>query len=141
MTEPAALSGFQRSKSTARPLPAAGGWLLAGAADTGGQFTLIQTVVPAGDNVPLHRHATMDESFSVLAGAVHVTCGDDRFDVSSGGFVFMPRGRAHRYVAGPDGAELLILTTPGGFEGFFDDWEAGASLEECAQLHDFELLE
>ena len=103
--------GFRTSTSTARKLSAAGGSLLAGTADTGGQFTLIRTMVPSGDSTPLHRHSAMDESFYVLSGNFTVMCGGDVFEAGAGDFVHLPRGTPHRYVAGPDGGQMLILAT------------------------------
>lgn len=100
--------GFVTSSADSRAIPAAGGILLAGADDTGGHFTLIRTTVPPGDQTPLHRHLDMDESFYVIAGSLHVTCGDDSFEATAANFVYLPRGIAHRYVAGEEGAEMLI---------------------------------
>lgn len=51
----------------------------------------------------------MDESFYVLEGSHVVTCGDDVFEASAGEFVHLPMGIPHKYVAGPDGVEKLIL--------------------------------
>ncbi len=132
---------FSASTTSGRPLPAAGGVLLAGADDTCGLFTLIHTTVPPHDSVPLHRHVAMDESFYVIDGAISVTVGDDTHEVGAGGFVFLPRAVPHRYVAGGDGAEMLIHSTPGGLERFFDDWEAGLSLSELEAAHQIEFLD
>ncbi len=62
MAEPAPARGMHTFPSTARTLLTAGGPLLAGAAETGGRVTLIQSTIPAGDETPLHRDAAMDES-------------------------------------------------------------------------------
>jgi len=133
--------GLHVPESMARPLPAAGGVVLAGSSDTGGRFTLIRTTVPAGDVTPLHRHTVMDESFYVLRGSYTVTCGDDIFEASAGDFVHLPRGLPHKYVAGPDGGEKLILGAPGGLEIFFDDWEAGMDFDALSRKHQIEFLE
>lgn len=114
--------------------------LLAGADDTGGQFTLIHTIVPPHDSVPLHQHTTMNESFYVIDGSLTLTCGDDEYGLKSGGFAFLPRLVPHQYVAGADGAEILIHSSPGGLERFFDDWEAGMSLDELQTVHEIEFL-
>lgn len=121
------------SPAAARWLPAAGGRLLAAATDTGGQFSVIDSVVPPHDSTPLHRHDAMDESLVVLDGSVTVTCGDRDMDAAAGDFVHLPRGLAHRYVAGPAGARMLIISTPGGLERFFDDWASGMGLERAAE--------
>lgn len=133
--------GFKASSDTGRYLPAAGGALLAGANDTDCRFTLIQSTVPGGDSTPLHRHAMMDESFYVIAGSYTITCGDDVFEASPGDLVHLPMGVSHKYVAGPDGGQKLILATPGGLEEFFDDWDDGMEPGELAKKHHIEFLE
>lgn len=82
----------------------------------------------AGEEPPDHTHATEDEFFPVLQGQVAFRCGDDRFDVTDGGCVFLPRGIEHGYRIRNDGdARLLVVTTPvpddvgwGGFVGSFE---------------------
>ncbi len=138
--QPAA-RGHRASEANGRSLPAAGGILLAGVGDTGGNFTLIRTTAPAGDAVPLHRHAAVDESFYILRGSLTVTCGDEVFEAAAGDLVHLPRGLPHRYVAGDDGGEMLILGTPGGLEEFIDDWESGMDVDELARKHRIEFLQ
>lgn len=141
MSGPVGGHGFQATSATARYLPAAGGHLLADASATGGQFTLIKSSTPPKDSTPLHRHAAMDESFYVLRGGFTVTCDDAVFEASAGDFVHLPRGVPHKYVAGSEGGELLILATPGGLERFFDDWESGMDPDDLSQKHQIEFLE
>ncbi len=126
---------FHVTPDSGRPLPAAGGVLLADRAATGGGFTLIHGTVPPGDRTPLHRHRDEDESFLVRSGGLTVTCGDEVYEVAAGGFVHLPRGVPHRYVAGPSGADLLILATPAGLETFFDDLAAGVDPDELSRRH------
>lgn len=141
MSDRAAARGLYVPGPAARPLPAAGGTVLAASSDTDGQFTLIRTTVPPGDATPLHRHLAMDESFYVLGGSYTVTCGADTFEVSTGDFVHLPRGIPHKYVAGPNGGEKLIVGTPGGLEVFFDDWESGVDAADLRRKHQIEFLE
>lgn len=139
--DPGRRSGFVRSDRTGRPLPAAGGVLLAAGDETRGGLTVIRSVVPPGDSTPLHVHRTMYESYFILDGTVTVACGDETFDAQSGDFVHLPRGLPHRYVAGAQGATFLLLGVPGGLEGFFDDWENGADMEQLSREYDIEFLE
>lgn len=133
--------GFKTNPATARYLPKAGGHLLAGGSDANGQFTLIHSIAPPADSTPLHRHMKMDESFYVLSGSYTVTCGDNELEVVAGDFVHLPHGIPHKFVAGPDGGEKLILGSPGGLETFFDDWEAGVDFAALSQKHAIEFLE
>ena len=48
----------------------------ASAADTGGQYTLLDITMPANAAAPLHVHHTEDEGFYVLEGSVTVHVGD-----------------------------------------------------------------
>lgn len=82
----------------------------------------------------------MDESFIVLDGGLDVTCGTDHFHLTAGDMAFLPRLVPHRYVAGPDVCEMLILATPGGLEGFFDDWDEGMGQTELAERYRIEFL-
>ncbi len=89
------------------------------AAATGGRFTLFEEVPPLLDT-PLHVHANEDELFYVLEGEHVFEVGDEEFHAGPGGLVFAPRGVPHsqrRLVPGE--GRLLILTAPGGLEGFF----------------------
>ena len=71
-------------------------------------------------NTPLHVHEHDDELFYVLEGEHVFRVGDDEFLVAPGGVVFAPRGVPHaqRRVV-PTVGRLLVLTSPGGLEGFF----------------------
>ncbi len=86
---------------------------------TGGAFTVFEEGPPLLDT-PRHVHANEDELFHVLSGEHVVQCGDAEFRLGPGGLIFLPRGvpHAHRRVVAREG-KLLVLTSPGGFEGFF----------------------
>lgn len=93
---------------------------------SGGAFTLFEEVPPLADT-PLHVHCTEDELFYILEGDHVIRVGDREHEVGPGGLVFAPRGIPHaqRRVV-PGVGRQLVLTTPGGFEGFF---------RELAQAH------
>jgi len=71
-------------------------------------------------DTPLHVHDREDESFHILDGEHVFQCGEDEFHVGPGAFLFLPRGvpHAHRRVVAGVG-RLLVMTSPGGFDGFF----------------------
>ena len=52
----------------------------AGAAQTGGGFTLIEWSAPPGFGPPRHQHDREDEAFYLLAGDITVDCGDQCWD-------------------------------------------------------------
>ena len=55
----------------------------------------------------------------MLDGELSVRCGSEVFDAARGSFVFLPRGRPHRFWAADQPARLLIIAVPGGIEDYF----------------------
>jgi mannose-6-phosphate isomerase-like protein (cupin superfamily) len=89
---------------------------------TGGAFTLLEQLAPAGFETPLHLHHSEDEAFYILDGDLRVTCGDDAWDVGPGDLVFLPRGVPHGFrVSGAGRSRLLQITAPSQFERFLRD--------------------
>jgi mannose-6-phosphate isomerase-like protein (cupin superfamily) len=86
---------------------------------SGGALSLFEEVPPLVDT-PLHVHRDEDELFYVVEGEHVYQVGDDEHTVGPGGVVFAPRGVPHsqRRVV-PGAGRQLVLTTPGGFDGFF----------------------
>lgn len=82
-------------------------------------LTVWEELAPLLDT-PLHVHEHEDELFHILDGEHVFECGGDRFDVGPGDFLTLPRGvpHAHRRVVAGAG-RLLVMTCPGGFDGFF----------------------
>jgi mannose-6-phosphate isomerase-like protein (cupin superfamily) len=96
----------------------------ASAEKTGGAFSLFEEVPPMVDT-PRHVHEQDDELFYVLEGEHVIQVGEEEHRVGPGGLVFAPRGVPHaqRRVI-PGEGRLLVLTAPGGLEGFFRDLAA-----------------
>jgi quercetin dioxygenase-like cupin family protein len=90
------------------------------AADTDGQYTLVEVVAPPGLEAPLHVHHTEDEAFLVLEGDVVLYVGDQRIEAAAGQFAFGPRDVPHRFEVGPAGARMLWVVTPAGFENLVE---------------------
>ena len=94
----------------------------ASAKHTGNAFGLIEILAPVGSGSPYHVHRAEDESFYIFAGQLEFISGEQRFCEGPGGFVFLPRDIPHGFrVVGQSPAKFLVLTTPGGFEGFVMD--------------------
>lgn len=95
---------------------------LANDEDTGGQWSLTEIIEPAGYKTPLHRHPHMDEAFYVIEGVLKARIGDKTQEFGPGSFVLIPRGTVHAQGNfGSTPVKLLVTTTPGGFEQFFED--------------------
>jgi mannose-6-phosphate isomerase-like protein (cupin superfamily) len=88
----------------------------AAAADTNGEYTLVDLLYPPHVAAPLHVHYTEDEGFYVLEGSVTITVGDETVELTAGQHAFGPRNVPHRFVIGPEGARMIWVLTPGGFE-------------------------
>jgi mannose-6-phosphate isomerase-like protein (cupin superfamily) len=93
----------------------------ASAADTGGRYTLVEITAPPGLQTPLHVHYRDDEGFYVLDGSVTLLVGDETVELGRGEHAFGPRDIPHRFTVGPDGAHMLWVLTPGGFEDFIEE--------------------
>ena len=63
----------------------------AGAADTGGQLTIVEVTEPPNAAAPLHVHHREDEGFLVLEGRVTLYVGDDAIEAGAGDFGWGPR--------------------------------------------------
>jgi mannose-6-phosphate isomerase-like protein (cupin superfamily) len=96
----------------------------ASAESTGGVMSVLEEVPPLVDT-PLHVHVNEDELFCPLEGEHVFRVGDQELRAGPGDTVFAPRGVPHsqRRVVPGDG-RVLIVVTPGGFEGFFRDLAA-----------------
>jgi mannose-6-phosphate isomerase-like protein (cupin superfamily) len=86
---------------------------------SGGALTIWEELPPLLDT-PMHVHANEDELFHIIDGEHEFWCGDEQFRVGPGAFLHLPRGvpHAHRRIV-PGSGRFLVITTPGGFEGFF----------------------
>ncbi len=97
---------------------------------TDGALSVFEISVEGGP--PLHIHDHEHESFYVLEGELSVICGDAHFEVRTGSFVFMPRGRAHRFWSTHGSARVLLIAVPGGIEDYFRELHSADEKERTA---------
>jgi quercetin dioxygenase-like cupin family protein len=84
---------------------------------SGGAFTLLDNINPAGTYLPPHRHSREDETFYILEGEFEFAVEGRSLHAGPGDTVFAPRGIPHSFkVVSPTPARALVLTAPGGFE-------------------------
>ena len=50
-----------------------------------------------------------------------ITVGDDVVELKAGEYAYGPRGIPHRFDIGPEGARMIWVLTPGGFEDFVEE--------------------
>ncbi len=104
----------------------------AGEMPAGNGAAIMEYVTRKGEEPGEHTHPTEDEMFYVLEGRITFLCDGERFDLETGGFIFLPHGSPHDYTF-PDEepVRLLIVTAPvreeagGGWGGFVSDLEKG----------------
>ena len=100
------------------------------AAQTGGDFSLMErTLPPGGRRPPAHRHVNCSEAFFVLDGTIAFTLDGRDLTGGPGDFLLVPRGAAHTFGnAGTETARLLVLHAPA-MDAYFEElhrlWASG----------------
>jgi len=89
--------------------------------DTGGDLAIFeQTSQSQGKGVPLHVHPFQDEIFYVIEGKYKFQVGDDKYDLSVGDSIFLPRKVAHAWIQISEKGKMLVTLQPAGkLENFF----------------------
>jgi quercetin dioxygenase-like cupin family protein len=83
------------------------------APEAGGQFGIMEGVLPPGGGPPLHRHQRFDEAFYVLDGEIEYCIGDDWVRATAGTCVYAPAGLTHGFRnRGVSDARQLIIAAP-----------------------------
>lgn len=92
------------------------------ASETGGVYSLMETVLPPGGVVPKHIHKEEDENNFILEGQLTMHIGEAVYLAVPGSYVVAPRG-VEQYFKNESDSDCRFLTTftPGGAEGFFKD--------------------
>lgn len=100
------------------------------AEDSGGSLTVEEWGLPPGQMIPPHTHTREDECNFVLEGELTCDVGGEVVVAPVGSYVLKPRNVPHAlYNAGTETVRVLEILTPGGFEGYFDEYEEIASSE------------
>jgi quercetin dioxygenase-like cupin family protein len=101
---------------------------MATGAETGGAFSLWESVYPPESTTPPHTHTHEDEAFYMLDGELLVEVEGEAAPhrVATGGFFFGARGRRHAIRnVGNRPARVLILCTPSvGLDRMFAELDA-----------------
>jgi mannose-6-phosphate isomerase-like protein (cupin superfamily) len=90
--------------------------LKAGGEQTKGAYSLIEAEGPSFATP--HVHHDREEAFFVLEGSITFLAGEDQVEATPGSFLLVPRETIHAFRANGV-ARLIIIHSPGGFEGFF----------------------
>src|SRR5207248_2070467 len=98
-------------------------------ADTGGAWSLVESIMPAHtQGPPLHINTQEEETLYVLEGALLFQLGERQVEATAGSVVYIPRGSVHTF-GNPysEPARILGIISPAGFEGFFQEMAALAA--------------
>jgi len=88
--------------------------------DSGGDLGIFTVEVSAPGGPPVHIHEDAGEAFYLLSGEAEVLVGSEMFTISEGESIWVPKGVEHSFrILGETGGKLMVIVTPGGFEGFF----------------------
>lgn len=95
--------------------------------DSGGSISIVDSLSPVESGPPRHVHHKEDETFVVITGKCKLWIEGLETIAGPGESVFIPRGTEHTFkIIGDKPCRHLIILTPGGFEGFFEDMAKGA---------------
>ena len=83
-----------------------------------GDWAVVESVVRAGDEPPIHTHTREDESVYVLEGAIVAYVGDQQFEVEAGSYAALPNNVPHGFAVRGEEARLLLTLHPAGAEYF-----------------------
>jgi mannose-6-phosphate isomerase-like protein (cupin superfamily) len=87
---------------------------------TGGMSVGDARLPPRTAGPPRHVHTNEDEGVYVVAGVLTAEVGTQRFEVTPGSFLFMPRGLPHTFAnLGTDEVWGIGVINPSGLERFF----------------------
>jgi len=95
--------------------------LLVTGEQTSGRFAILETIARDTSELPLHAHTREDELIYVVRGDVTFYRDGTRLDGPSGTCVLLPKGSEHTYRVTSSEAQLLIMLTPAGLEGYYQE--------------------
>ena len=89
--------------------------------DTDGGLAIFQqTSLSQGRGTPLHIHPFQDEIFYVVEGAYYFQVGDDKFNLTTGENIFLPRNVPHAWTQVSEKGKMNVTFQPAGkLEEFF----------------------
>src|SRR4051812_37172055 len=94
---------------------------------SGGDWAVVELLVRAGDEPPMHTHTREDETLYIVEGAITAYVGDEKIDVEAGSYAALPKNVPHGFTVRGEQVRLLVSVEPAGAEHFFvprDDSDA-----------------
>ena len=88
---------------------------------TDGAFSMTEYLSKPGNEPPAHVHDREDEFLYVLEGRIDAYIGKEVFSAGQNEGVYFPKLVPHTFRILTPHLRMLILMSPGGFEGYFRD--------------------
>ena len=123
------LSAFGRGRQSLKESAWYSGHLLtflATGKDTQGRYALIEMVGRKGNVPPPHIHHREDETFYILEGEMTASVGGQTIKGTPGTMIFLPRNVLHSFEIESEQMRMLVLLTPAGLEGYFQECSVSA---------------
>ncbi|PKB71721.1 MAG: hypothetical protein BZY87_04045 [SAR202 cluster bacterium Io17-Chloro-G6] len=77
---------------------------------------------PEFSGPPPHIHPEMEEGFYVVEGAFDLQVAEETVRAPARSFILIPRGTVHTFANPlPTPSKFLLITSPAGFEHYFED--------------------
>lgn len=102
----------------------------ADAALTNGMVGIVEEKALLGYGTPPQVHSREDEILYVLSGEIEYTKDGVTGKIGPGESAFLPRYHPHHFQVVSPEAHFLLVVTPAGFEGFFNEVSPAATTEE-----------
>ena len=104
--------------------------------DTHGAYSMFESELPGeADGPSPHIHRELVEAFYIIEGEVTFRIDNQKVKAAAGSFVLVPRGTVHAFSnESPAGARMLVVVSPGGFEGWFEEMRAAVEAASGGQL-------
>ena len=83
---------------------------------TGGQYSMMEQLMPEGAGPPPHVHAFNDEWFYVMDGVMDMTVGGENVIATTGVSVWIPRNTVHAFKVTSSTCRVLNGFSPAGME-------------------------
>ena len=89
--------------------------------DTDGDLAIFeQTSLSQGRGTPLHIHNFQDEIFYVREGSYYFQVGEEKYDMTVGDSIFLPRKVPHAWTQKSETGKMTVIVQPAGkLEDFF----------------------
>ena len=103
--------------------------------ETNGMYCIIHFMHPPNVGPALHMHSRGSESFHIIEGNYKFLIGGKNLDANVGDTIIVPKGTPHKFTAGNNGGQFLVISPPD-LENYF--YEVSQLLQKSNVTWDIE---